>query len=567
MLPSRLALPPAKRARVVDVARGRSAPDLILVTDEMVDVYSRRTRPAAIAISEGRVAWVRDPAQTDMDQGPTVRLSGTVVPALVEPHCHPDILYTPSALAAQVALHGTSTLVADLAFLSLRLGDDALHDLVTKMGASSVKFLWNVRPCLDGVLPVELDRMRAERLTRLLADLPDVVGTGEMTAWPALLAGDERLGAIVNDAIERGLRVDGHAAGASPDTLGALSAAGITADHEAITAQQLVDRCRQGHWVMLRHSSLRPDGRELAAALVSGDVPVSRVMLTTDGPVVADLVDGHLDTIVREIVQAGVDPLDAVCMASLNPAVYFGLDGHIGGIAPGRCADFLVVDSLRSFRPEQVVLDGMLIEPDLDERNLVEWSTLPTDPLLPAELSSHVLVEECISGPRAQLQGIITRRVEPSGAVSTDTCHVALIARDGTWMVGGTIEGLEISALASTFTGSGDVVLLGRDAAMLVELYRRVVDRGGGIATQNCLLALEGLGYMFDGSTQELMDAWSPLLADLALPTGGPPLEYLLLFFTIGILPDVRYSPIGSLDVKTGEVIREPLALRPRGLS
>ena len=48
------------------------------------------------------------------------------------------------------------------------------------------------------------------------------------------------------------------------------------------------------------------------------------------------MVRGHLDEVVRQVIAGGIDPLDAVRMATLHPAVYLGLDAHLGSVAPGR---------------------------------------------------------------------------------------------------------------------------------------------------------------------------------------------------------------------------------------
>lgn len=559
-LPHRLLLTPEQRGRLVDVARGQQPPDALLHAARMLNVYTGEVREAWLGIAEGRVAWAAD---GDAGHGAaTMDLpDGVLVPGLIEPHCHPDIVYTPSALARQLTAHGTTTVCADTVFLSLRLDDDQLLRLMQAMSAASVKFLWNLRGCLDGMLPAELDRLGADRLSRLLAALPDVVATGEMTAWPQFLAGDERLNGLVDAAVARGLRVDGHAAGASTRTLGPLAAAGITADHEAITAEELLSRARLGYWLMLRHSSLRPDGRALAQAITSGDVPGTRVMLTTDGPVAVDLAEGHLDAVVRELLAAGVAPVDAVRMATLNPATYLGLDAHLGGIAPGQLADLVLVDSLSSFHPQLVLCEGVPVTPATAQAGFTDWDRLHTAPLLTADLDPQRLVAACHGGPTMRLQGVITRLEPASADLPTDASYAALIGRDGSWIVGGVIHGLTVTALASTFCGSGDVIVLGRDPDAVLAAYRSVLCVGGGIATHSHTLPLHALGSMYSGSVPELAAAMWKIADDLRLPAQLPPVEYLLLFLTIAVLPEVRLTPAGVIMVKTGEVLKAPIDL------
>ncbi|MHB1710303.1 MAG: amidohydrolase family protein [Acidimicrobiales bacterium] len=559
-LPRRLSLSPERRRRLVSVARGELAPDVVVRAPSMLDVYTGEVRSAELTIAEGRIAWVGEVGASGLD--PTFNLrDGVVIPGFIEPHCHPDIVYNPRDLASALAARGTTTVCADTAFLSLLLDDDEFFAVLEGMSHASVKFLWNLRGCLDGVLPAELGRLDSGRLQRLLAEIPDLVATGEMTAWPDLLNGDTRLAGLVEAAITRGLRIDGHAAGASARTLGPLAAAGITADHEAITVEDLHSRIRLGYWVMLRHSSLRPDARVLGEGVASGRLSPSRVMLTTDGSVAVDIVEGHLDGVVRELLAVGVRAVDAVRMATLNPATYLGLDAHVGGIAPGRSADLVLVDSLESFRPRLVFCEGVPVTPYTTQVGFNGWRDLRATPFRMADLDAGRLVDACRAGPTMRLEGVITRLVASSAELAADSSYVALVGRDGSWIVAGVLQGIAVPALASTFSGSGDAVLLGRDPESLVTVYREVISIGGGIGTGTHTVPLEVLGTMFDGTVSELAAGMRELASDLRLPAGMPPLEYLLLFLTLAVLPDVRLTPLGSMMVKTREILYAPIEL------
>ncbi len=563
LLSPRLVLTSEARRQLVDVAAGRAPADLLLRGGRVLNVYTGELVETAVGIAAGRIAWVGP--ETDRAARQVLELDGgTAVPGLIEPHCHPDVLYTPSALGAAIVSHGTTTACADTAFLSLSLDDDALVEVLRGMERATVKFLWNLRNCLDGVLPQEVDLLQADRMVRLLDRVPGVVATGEMTAWPRLVDHDARLRRFLDAAVERGLRIDGHAAGASPRTLGLIAAAGITADHEAISAEELLARLRLGYWIMLRHSSLRPDGPELAAGLREAGVATARVMLTTDGPVAADVVGEHLDGVVRRLIAAGFSPVEAVRMATLNPATYLGLDAHLGGIAPGRCADLVVVDSLETFVPMMVLADGVPVSASSVTRGFTGWRELPARPLGQAELDEGRLADACQAGPVLQLQGIITRQVSGRHAAdgrSGDAACLALVGRSGEWIAGATLLGLDIRALASSYTGSGDVLLVGRDPRSLVASYRRVVELGGGLVTPDHEVPLRVLGGLYEGSVGELAAELGRLTAGVRLTA---PLEYLCLFASLAVLPDVRLSPQGVVQVKTGRVLApvRPLAVR-----
>ena len=204
---------------------------------------------ADVAIAAGRIACVGDlpgPVRETLDVD-----GGVIVPGLIDPHCHMDLLCTPSAFAAAAVTHGTTAVVADLYGLTRFLPDVELAAVLEALDHAPMKLLWGLRPSLAAGGAEDLPGHAGERLSELL-DWPGIAGAGELTAWPALLAGDERLGRFVTELIDAGLRVDGHAPGASRRTLGRLLAAGVMSDHEAITGEELASRIELGLWTMVR---------------------------------------------------------------------------------------------------------------------------------------------------------------------------------------------------------------------------------------------------------------------------------------------------------------------------
>src|SRR5207247_1960598 len=230
-------------------------------------------------------------------------------------------------------------------------------------------------------------------------DHPRAVAIGEVTRWPDAWRGEPAL----LRRLALGGRVEGHTAGASAEKIAAIAAAGFTSDHEPITAQEVLDRARQGIAVMLRESSLRPDLVGLLDALKEAPALVSRLMLTADGSMPAFIRDhGFVDHLIRTALERGIAPIDAYRMATLNPATYMGRDNEVGGIAPGRYADLCLLHDLSEPRPDVVVARGRVAardgrtvvsvpEPDWRRafatpraRLAVRWRARPQDFALPS---------------------------------------------------------------------------------------------------------------------------------------------------------------------------------------
>ncbi len=223
-----------------------------------------------------------------------------------------------------------------------------------------------------------------DRVRRMLRN-PSVLQAGELTYWKEAINGDPSMIARMREARLAGKRIETHNPGASVETLNAVAAAGATGCHESITAEEVMRRLRLGYYATLRHSSIRPDLGELIKGLLNtGCRYWDRMMLTTDGSPPFFLAEGFTDACIRIAIDAGLDPVDAYRMASLNPAVYYGLDQDLGGISPGRIADIVFLEDLRNPTPVKVMANGRIAA----ERGMltasfpeVEWSRYGIGPL------------------------------------------------------------------------------------------------------------------------------------------------------------------------------------------
>src|SRR4051794_12755710 len=239
------------------------------------------------------------------------------------------------------------------------------------------------------------DRFATDIVAPLLS-WPEVLASGEITNWSAAARGE--FAAPIAAAKAAGKRVEGHNAGASYDRVAALSAAGISADHEAITGEEALTRLQLGMWTMLRQSSLRPDLGPMLDDLLPVVPAARRLMLTTDGAAPGFYaVNGVIGGALRVAVEHGVEPMRALQMATIDPATFLGLDEELGGIAPGRRATLNIVGA--DFRRETVLVDGRVVARDgrlTAALPRIDWPagprlTLPTDPGLYASRSNHVM--------------------------------------------------------------------------------------------------------------------------------------------------------------------------------
>ena len=566
-----------ERRKLTAVARGQLSADLYLRGATLLSVYTGELYPANVAIRGERIAYVG--LREDM-VGPRTRVveaTGRVlVPGYIDPHVHPAHLVTPSAMARHLLPLGTTSVFADTLQLWELGGLRAFRAVAGALARAPLKFYWMIRVQAQSRSRGETRRFPLRDLKLALAH-PWVVAAGEVTRWPDVLGGDPGLLGRLDLAHARGLRVEGHTAGAGEEKIPALAAGGLTSDHEPITAREALQRARQGIAVMLRDSSLRPDLRVLLDVLKEAPGLVSRLMLTADGSMPAFVRDhGFVDHLIRVALEGGVAPADAYRMATLNPATYFGLDGDLGGIAPGRYADVCVLADLAEPRPEQVIARGRVVAsggrllarvPELPWRRIyasaearldVRWRARPEDFRLPPRRAYPVL----------RLVSTVITKLEERPPEAGDL-HAAVIDRGGRWVAPGVVAGFaqNIDGLATTITTDFNILALGRRPEAMARAVNRLLDLHGGVVLVDgdaipYELALPLGGVMTHGSLVEAA-AWEDGLG-AALAARGyryhDPL-FTLFFLTADFLPTVRLSLRGVWDVKRSRVLLPP---RPR---
>lgn len=561
----------AERQVLTAVARGDRPADLYLRGGTLLNVYTGELYAANVATSGERIAYVGGredmvgPRTTVLDAGGRV-----LVPGYIDPHVHPAHVVTPSTLARHVLALGTTTLFADTLQLWELGGLRAFRAAADALAGSPVKFYWMIRVHAQSRTTDEPRRFRLGDLARALAH-PWAVAAGEVTRWPDVHAGDADLLRRLDLALSRGLRVEGHTAGAAAEKIAAIAAGGLTSDHEPITAREVLERARQGIAVMLRESSLRPDLRGLLDALKEAPALASRLMLTADGSMPAFVRDhGFVDHLIRSAMARGVPPVDAYRMATLNPATYFNRDGDLGGIAPGRYADVCVLADLSEPRPETVIARGRVAatagrvvvavpEPDWRRafttpaaRLTVRWRAQPEDFRLPPRPTLPVI----------RLVSAVITRLEERPLAPGDL-HAALVDRAGRWIAPAVVAGFadRIDGLASTLTTDFNILVLGRSPEAMARAVNRLLEvHGGVVLVEGRQLAYElplpigGIMSRADlGEAAAAEDRLRQALAARGYAFHDP--MFSMLFLAADFLPAVRLSPRGVWDVKRSRVL------------
>jgi adenine deaminase len=575
---------PEEHARLIETARGDRPADLFVRGGMIANVYSGELHAGNLAVTGSRIVYV---GEGERAVGPDTRIldaSGMIVsPGYIEAHFHPWVLYNPVSLVEGVLPLGTTTIVADNLFFFMQMGPKRFAAMADDLHELPLLYLWMVRLTSQAKFPGEEEMFAMEKVGPLL-QRDDVIGTSEITRWSALAAGDRHLISGIRAAKARGKIVDGHTGGASEARLQPVAAAGIDADHEAITKKEVLNRLRLGIWTMLRYSSLRPDLPELLRAVTEEGVSTQRLTMTTDGPAPEFLAgQGLVDGMLRVAVENGVPPMQALQMVTINPATLFRIDGWVGGIGIGRQADLLLLPDLDSFRPETVITRGRVVAENGELHaplSRLDWEKYGSRPRFDAglELADPALYPLRASGIEAEVptihlrSAVITERRDVrvrarDGMVAPDgqggLLHAALVDRGGIWISRALISGFaaNLDGIASTYNTTTQLLVLGTSPESMARAAQRLRELDGGIVVvkdQEVVyeLALPITGMMSDLQFAAVIER-NKRLSQAVAEAGYDhhDILYTLLFLTCDFLPALRLTPMGLLDAKTFEVL------------
>ncbi|HVO95952.1 MAG TPA: adenine deaminase C-terminal domain-containing protein [Terriglobales bacterium] len=349
-------------ARLVSGALGEIKADLVISGGKLINVYSGEILDGLeIAVLDGRICYVGPSARhTRGDTTEWLDASGCfVAPGFIDAHTHIGHYARPFENLQSFLPHGTTSAVASCDEMATVLGYFGLKLFLQEVERHPLRVytLVSMVAPQDPVLCNTATLTDAE-VAEALSD-PRVYGLGEIVSWLRLLERDaELLGRMALAHLNRQI-IHGHTAGARDQKLSAVAALGIASCHEPIRFEDALERLRLGYWTMLREGSLRQDLEATLPGLIAAGVNLQRLVLVTDSMSADDVAErGHMDHVVRRAISLGLSPLQAIQSATLNAAACSGLDQEIGGIAPGRFADIVLIDDLERCHVTEVWISG-----------------------------------------------------------------------------------------------------------------------------------------------------------------------------------------------------------------
>jgi adenine deaminase len=574
--------------RLIRGAVGEIKADLIVSGGKLVNVYSGEIIDGAeIAAVDGRICYVgAGAAHARGDQTETIDARGLyVAPGFVDGHTHIGHYCRPFEHLQSYIAHGTTAVVASCDELASVFGYRGFEFFLDEVAAHPLR----VYTLLSMVAPqdpllCDTASFSAEEIARALAH-PRVLGMGEIVSWLRLLRCDEDLIDALALAHRNGQIMHGHTAGARDQKLCAIAAAGISSCHEPIRLDDALERLRLGYWTMLREGSLRQDLDATLKPLIACGVNLERMMLVTDSVTPDDVAErGHMDHVVRRAISLGLPPLEAIQAVTVRPAVYSGLDGEIGGIAPGRWADMVLLEDLERCDVRATVVAGKMVArsgvslvdnaPVTPPPGMMDGLGVRS-PVLPALFQVACARPQPTIRVMELLNQTITAetmmRVNPrSGLVEADLARdllkVAVFERHhGSGRAAlGFLKGFGAKLGAVGLTVNLDentLMVIGSNDEDMARCANLLIACGGGIAIVQQGQTIEKVDFPLGGisSLRPWRDVGGALRRiQIALRESGSPFErplFALSFLTFVTLPSLRITARGLVNAKERKLV------------
>lgn len=565
-----------KRKRI-NVAMKIKKADLVIKNANIVNVFTKEIIKGDIAICKDQIVGIGDYCgEIEIDAE-----GKFVCPGLIDSHVHIESsMVTPGEFAKVILPQGTTTVIADPHEIANVCGINGINFMLNEAKDLPINIYFMMPSCVPST-PFENNGadLSAELMALHLSN-DRILGLGEVMDYPSVVNGSEVMLKkidLFDDKI-----IDGHAPNLLGKELNAYRAAGIMTDHECSTIEEALERLRLGMYVQIREGSGAKNLEKLVKGLLKHKVNLDRCLFCTDDKHLEDIKrDGHISYNVKKAIKLGVNPIDAICMATINAANCYKLK-RLGAIAPGYSADILILDNLEDFNVHKVLYRGNLVYdnekitanisikmhdnnvfntvriPNVKEEDLkirLKHDKVPVISLMANELTTKKKIEKVNS-----INGEFIQDEKFS--------KVAVIERHkATGNIGlGIVENFNIKggAIASTVAhDSHNLIVIGdndRDMIIAIEEIKRV--NGGYTVVSNGIvkatLELPIAGIISDRSSEYVMSTLHKMLCEAKKLHVNKDIDpfITLSFIALPVIPEIRITDQGLFDVTKFEFIK-----------
>jgi len=526
------------------------------LSGNIVDVVSERIFKGSIEIVNGQIISIKE-GKTDNDQ--------YIIPGLIDAHIHIESsMLVPSEFARLAVVHGTVATVSDPHEIANVLGIKGVDFMIGNGKKVPFKFYFGASSCVPATPFESAGATLGVEDTDDLLQRNEIKYLSEMMNFPGVLNENNEVAAKLAAARKYNKPVDGHAPGLTSEDLKKYIHAGIATDHECFTIEEALEKIKYGMKIQIREGSAAKNFDALIPLL---KLHPDKIMLCSDDKHPDDLVEGHINLLVKRAIHLGYDPIKVLKACTYNPVNHYKLE--VGLLQVGDPADLSIVDDLNDFSIMATYINGELVAQK--GKSFLKPVFINTPNKFCADLIQTKDIEVKVRGNfmkviRALEGQLITEKVivkvkPENGLIPNDPVNdilkiVVLNRYTKSQPSVGFITGfgLKKGAIASTVAhDSHNIISVGTNDKEIVQAINLLIASKGGISLVNgdkiLHLPLPVAGIMSDENGYKVADNYK--LLNYEVKNLGSLLQspfMTLSFMALLVIPELKMSDKGLFD-------------------
>lgn len=562
-----------KKQKIIRAASGKEKADIVIKNGNIVNVFTKEIIRADVAICMDQIAGIGNYEGNEEIDGK----GRYICPGLIDSHVHIEsTMVTPAEFAKAVIPFGTTTVIADPHEIANVCGINGINFMLDQSKSLPINMFFMIPSCVPATHFENNGAVLSSDLMTAFVSNDRILGLGEVMDYPSVLNSNEEMLEKIGLFCDK--IVDGHSPYLAGKELNTYRAAGVLSDHECSTVEEALERLRLGMYVQIREGSGAKNLETLITGLSENSQNFNRCLFCTDDKHLEDIKkEGHISYNVKKAIALGVDPIEAISMATINAAQFYKLK-KLGAVGPGYYADLLILDSLKDFKINKVFYRGKVIFkeegicPDIFRNTVLAKNSSVINTVRLGKITKEnlkiMLEKDTATVIRLVANELITRK-ETAKVKITDGCFlpdkefskVAVIERHkATNNIGlGIVGDFNISkgAIAATVAhDSHNLIVIGdndEDMLMSIEELKRVNGGftivSGGKVRETLELPIAGL--MSDKSSDYVVQKLGLLLDEAKKLEINKDIDpfITLSFLALPVIPEIRITDRGLFDV------------------
>lgn len=531
------------------------------VSGNIIDILQQRIYPGTIQVNNGKISSIM-PNDNVYEQ--------YILPGFVDAHVHVESsMLTPSQFARLAVVHGTIATVSDPHEIANVLGVEGVEYMLQNGKEVPFKFCFGAPSCVPATTFETAGATVTVADVEALLQKPEVLYLTEMMNFPGVLHQQPDVMEKIAAAQRAGKPVDGHAPGLRGKDAQQYIDAGISTDHECFTAEEALEKLQYGMKILIREGSA---ARNFDALIPLLDEHYENMMFCSDDKHPDNLVEGHINVLVKRALALKLDIFKVLRVACVNPVQHYKIPA--GLLQLGDPADFITIDNLHDFNILSTFINGELVADK--GKTLIPSIVAPVINNFDCQLQSTadfritalgetvtVKVIEALDGQlitNSLQETLVVKNGAVQSSVEKDVLKLAVVNRYRSAPVAlGFIKnfGFTQGAIASSVAhDSHNIIAVGVDDESLALAVNAVIEQKGGVSvvsngkTDVLPLPVAGLmsnldGYQVAARYSELDAAAKALGSQLGAPF------MTLSFMALLVIPHLKLSDLGLFDGDT----------------